>query len=85
MIAALPQYRAAGGERAIVSSIVLLPGGDAAELGERLHRFAEAGFDDAVVAPLGGPSALAEVRAALPADPTDPDLTSSGEPTCTRT
>jgi len=70
VIAALPRYRAAGGERAIVSSIVLPPGGDAGELRERLRRFGEAGFDDAVVAPLGGPSALDEVRAALPGDPT---------------
>lgn len=68
VIDALPRYRAAGGERAIVSSIVLPPGGDPGELRERLLRFAEAGFDDAVVAPLGGPSALARVRGALPAD-----------------
>ena len=66
VIGALPRYRAAGGERAIVSSIVHAPGGDPGELSERLGRFAEAGFDDAVVAALAGPSALAEVRGALP-------------------
>ena len=67
VIGALSRYRAAGGERAIASSIILAPGGDTGELRERLLRFAEAGFDDAVVAPLGGPAALADVRAALPA------------------
>lgn len=66
VIGALSRYRAAGGERAIVSSIIHAPGGDPGELSERLGRFAEAGFDDAVVAAFAGPSALAEVRGALP-------------------
>ena len=73
VIDALPRYRAAGGERAIVSSIVFPPGADLGELGGRLERFAEAGFDDAVVVVVAGPPALAAVRAALPEASGDPD------------
>ena len=66
VVGALPRYRAAGGERAIASSIVFPPGGDSGELKARLQRFAEAGFDDAVVAVVAGPPALAVVRGLLP-------------------
>ncbi|MCY3932620.1 MAG: LLM class flavin-dependent oxidoreductase [Acidobacteria bacterium] len=66
VIAALPRYRAAGGGRAIVSSIVFPPGADPGKLRGRLDRFAEAGFDDAVVAVAGGPPALPVVRGLLP-------------------
>lgn len=49
ILAAHDRYRAAGGRRAIVCSIAV---GDAKGLGptgDLLHRYAEAGFDDAVV------------------------------------
>lgn len=57
VIAALGRYRQAGGGRAVVSTIQLPPGTDLGELKAKLDRFAEAGFDDAVVFILpGGPS-----------------------------
>ncbi|MBI1181354.1 MAG: LLM class flavin-dependent oxidoreductase [Alphaproteobacteria bacterium] len=43
------RYREAGGGRAIVSTLILDARTDLTELGERFSRFAEAGFDDAVV------------------------------------
>lgn len=49
VIAALGRYRQAGGGRAVVSTIQLPPGTDLGELKAKLDRFAEAGFDDAVV------------------------------------
>lgn len=50
------RFRAAGGGRAVVSTIQLPPGVDLGVARERLARFAEAGFDDAVVLILpGGP------------------------------
>ena len=56
VIDALARYRAAGGGRAIVSTIQVPAGADLGELEERLARFADAGFDDAVVLILpGGP------------------------------
>ena len=56
VIAALGRYREAGGGRAVVSTIQLPAGTDLGELHDRLARFAEAGFDDAVVFILpGGP------------------------------
>ena len=63
VIAALGRYRAAGGGRAIVSTIQL--GGDH-DLGwarDTLTRFAEAGFDDAVVLLRPDGPSPAEVRA----------------------
>ena len=57
VIAALGRYRQAGGGRAVVSTIQLPPDADLGELKAKLDRFAEAGFDDAVVFILpGGPS-----------------------------
>lgn len=57
------RYRAAGGGRAVVSSIMLPAGTDLGELGARLDRFADAGFDDAVVFPLpAGPEPRAVRR-----------------------
>ena len=63
VIAALRRYRAAGGKRAIVSTIQL--GGDHNLDWARhtLGRFAEAGFDDAVVLLRPGGPSPAEVRA----------------------
>ena len=65
-IAAHERFRAAGGRRAIVCAIPLATTADLGPTGEVLHRYAEAGFDDAVVliAP-GGPDPE-EVRALIP-------------------
>jgi alkanesulfonate monooxygenase SsuD/methylene tetrahydromethanopterin reductase-like flavin-dependent oxidoreductase (luciferase family) len=49
IIAAHERYRAAGGRRAIVCAIRLSGRGDLGPTGELLQRYAEAGFDDAVV------------------------------------
>jgi len=63
VIEALGRYRAAGGKRAIVSAIQLTTDYDLGWTKEILQRFAEAGFDDAVVLiQPGGPSPAA-VRA----------------------
>ena len=63
VIAALARYRAAGGGRAIVSTLQLGPKTDLGEMKETLGRYAAAGFDDAVVMLMpGGPSA-SEARA----------------------
>lgn len=63
VVAALARYRAAGGGRAIVSTIQLSSGTDLGELRARLALFAEAGFDDAVVMFLPGGPRPADVRA----------------------
>ncbi|MCZ6889890.1 MAG: LLM class flavin-dependent oxidoreductase [Gammaproteobacteria bacterium] len=62
IIVAHETYRSAGGRRAIVSTFQIRPGDDLGASQDKLARFADAGFDDAVVlmAP-GGPSP-AEVR-----------------------
>jgi alkanesulfonate monooxygenase SsuD/methylene tetrahydromethanopterin reductase-like flavin-dependent oxidoreductase (luciferase family) len=65
VIAALQRYRGAGGGRAVVSTILLGPDTDLAELGDRLGRFADAGFDDAVVMFMPGGPSPAAVRALL--------------------
>jgi alkanesulfonate monooxygenase SsuD/methylene tetrahydromethanopterin reductase-like flavin-dependent oxidoreductase (luciferase family) len=63
VISALGRYRQAGGKRAIVSTTQLSAGRDLGQTKEILQRFAEAGFDDAVVLLRpGGPSPV-EVRA----------------------
>ncbi|MDA0977576.1 MAG: LLM class flavin-dependent oxidoreductase [Proteobacteria bacterium] len=63
---ALIDYRAAGGRRAIVSTIRVPAGRDTGELRDRLLAYEAAGFDDAVVMFLPGAPGLAEVRALLP-------------------
>ena len=60
--AALDRYRAAGGGRAIVSTIQVSGDTDLGELQEKLQRFAQAGFDDAVVMLLPGAPTAAVVR-----------------------
>ena len=65
VIEALGRYRGAGGGRAIVSTLQLGARTDLGELRERFARFAEAGFDDAVVMFLPGGPAPAAVRALL--------------------
>jgi len=66
IIAAHTRYRAAGGQRAIVCAIPLTGDGDLAPTGEKLTRYAEAGFDDAIV--LIGPAGPQpeQVRAIFP-------------------
>lgn len=59
---AIKAYRAAGGGRAIVSTIQVLPGQDLGIFRERLSQYQEAGFDDAVVMFLPGAPDLAQVR-----------------------
>jgi alkanesulfonate monooxygenase SsuD/methylene tetrahydromethanopterin reductase-like flavin-dependent oxidoreductase (luciferase family) len=66
IIAAHERYRAAGGRRAIVCAIQLSVTDDLGPTGELLQRYAEAGFDDAVVLiEPGGPNPE-QVRALLP-------------------
>lgn len=59
---ALGRYRAAGGKRAIVSTIQLPASRSLAETGELLARFEAMGFDDAVVMFLPGGVAPTDVR-----------------------
>ena len=54
-------YRAAGGGRAIVTTIRIMPDTDLGEMKEILASYADAGFDDAIVMNLSGKS-LAEIR-----------------------
>jgi hypothetical protein len=61
----LQRYRAAGGERAIVSTLQVAGDTDLGELKDKLGRFASAGFDDAVVMLLPGAPTAAEVRRLL--------------------
>lgn len=49
ILAAHDRFRAAGGRRAVVCAIPVGPQTDLAATGETLHRYAQAGFDDAVV------------------------------------
>lgn len=45
----LKRYRAAGGRRAIVTTIIVNPGSDLGKLRSRLQQYADYGFDDAVI------------------------------------
>jgi alkanesulfonate monooxygenase SsuD/methylene tetrahydromethanopterin reductase-like flavin-dependent oxidoreductase (luciferase family) len=63
VIGTLQRYRSAGGGRAIVSTLMITPDDDLGEKAEMLGRFAEAGFDDAVVMIQPGGPAPADVRA----------------------
>jgi hypothetical protein len=66
IITAHERYRAAGGRRAIVCSIPLSGKDELGPTGELLHRYAEAGFDDAVVMIEPGGPDPEQVRALLP-------------------
>ena len=59
------EYRAAGGGRAIVTTIRIMPDTDLGEMRETLAGYAEAGFDDAIVMNLSG-KPLAEIRSLVP-------------------
>lgn len=66
IIAAHERYRAAGGQRAIVSALPLYRRDDLEPTAEVLRRYAQAGFDDAVVVIGPGGPGPQEVRALLP-------------------
>ncbi|MDT7703976.1 MAG: hypothetical protein QOJ30_6301 [Pseudonocardiales bacterium] len=66
IIAAHERYRAAGGQRAIVCAARLSGTDDLGPTGEQLQRYAEAGFDDAVVLIEPGGPDPEKVRALLP-------------------
>lgn len=66
IIAAHERFRAAGGRRAIVCAIPLSGRDDLGPTGELLQRYAEAGFDDAVVLIEPGGPDPEQVRALLP-------------------
>jgi alkanesulfonate monooxygenase SsuD/methylene tetrahydromethanopterin reductase-like flavin-dependent oxidoreductase (luciferase family) len=63
VIEALIRYRRSGGKRAIVSTIQLSGATDLGRLREQLERFAQSGFDDAVVMFLPGAPTPERVRA----------------------
>lgn len=63
VIDALGRYRAGGGRRALVSSIQLAADHDLGRTRAILQRFAQAGFDDAIVLLRPGGPSPAEVRA----------------------
>ena len=60
---ALTAYRAEGGQRAIVSTIIVSGTTDVGALRELLESYAEAGFDDAVLMVYPGAPALEALRA----------------------
>ncbi|MEJ8281099.1 LLM class flavin-dependent oxidoreductase [Pseudonocardia spirodelae] len=66
MLAAYGRYRAAGGRRAVAYALPVPAGADLGRLGETLHRYAAAGFDDAVVVIEPGGPDPGRVRALLP-------------------
>jgi alkanesulfonate monooxygenase SsuD/methylene tetrahydromethanopterin reductase-like flavin-dependent oxidoreductase (luciferase family) len=65
IVAAHERFRAAGGRRAIVCAIPLSGPGDLGPTGKALRRYAEAGFDDAVVLIEPGGPDPEQVRALL--------------------
>lgn len=65
IVAAQLRYRAAGGTRAIVCAIRLRQAADLGPTGERLARYADAGFDDAIVMIEPGGPDPERVRAVL--------------------
>ncbi|OLL74664.1 putative F420-dependent dehydrogenase [Pseudonocardia sp. Ae168_Ps1] len=66
MVAALGRFRAAGGGRAVAYAVPVPAGGDLGRIGEHLRRYADAGFDDAVVVIGPGGPDPERVRALLP-------------------
>ena len=63
VVEALGRYRAAGGKRAMVSTIQLTADHDLGQAKDILRRFAEARFDDAIVLLRPGGPTPAEIRA----------------------
>lgn len=66
IIAAHTRYRAAGGRRAVVCAVRLTCPADLSPTGDALHRYAEAGFDEAVVLIEPGGPDPEQVRALHP-------------------
>lgn len=66
ILAAYERYREAGGRRAIACYVPVSGADDLGRTGELLQRYAEAGFDDAVVLIEPGGPDPAQVRALLP-------------------
>jgi alkanesulfonate monooxygenase SsuD/methylene tetrahydromethanopterin reductase-like flavin-dependent oxidoreductase (luciferase family) len=66
IIAAHQRFRAAGGKRAIVCAIRLSSTDDLGPTGEALHRYADVGFDDAVVVIEAAGPTPEQVRALFP-------------------
>ncbi len=64
--AALRTYRQAGGETSVVSTIPIHAETDLGELNERLSRFADMGFDHAVIVQRGGGPPAEAIRRLLP-------------------
>ena len=60
--AVAPDYRAAGGRRAMVTTINVSGDTDLGKLKADLDQYAEAGFDDAIILPLPGIPPLDQVR-----------------------
>ena len=60
---ALKTYRAAGGQRAIVSTLLVTGNTDIGDLREQLTSYADAGFDDAVLMVYPGAPSLEALRA----------------------
>ena len=60
--AVAPEYRAAGGQRAIVTTINVSGDTDLGQLKADLDQYAAAGFDDAVILPLPGIPPLDQIR-----------------------
>lgn len=65
IIAAHERYRASGGQRAIVCAVRLAEQKDLGRVGDELARYADAGFDDAVVLIEPGGPTPEDVRALL--------------------
>lgn len=63
---AAQKYREAGGQESVISSIILNAETDLGELKERFERFAESGFDHAVILRTPGAPCGAEIRKLLP-------------------
>tara|TARA_A100001011_G_scaffold260187_1_gene268686 strand:- start:1111 stop:1860 length:750 start_codon:yes stop_codon:yes gene_type:complete len=61
----LSQYRSANGKRAIVSTIQISKDTDTGELKDKLRRFSDAGFDDAVVMFLPGAPSIDQIRSLI--------------------
>ena len=61
----LNQYRSANGKRAIVSTIQVSKDTDIGELKDKLSRFSDAGFDDAVVMFLPGAPSIDQIRSLI--------------------
>lgn len=66
VIETIARFRAAGGQRAVISSIQTGPDTDLGALAETLQRFKRAGFDDAVIWPQPGSPSWAELRKLVP-------------------